>query len=85
MGMALTSGPVPRAKWPNGLELSCPAEAGNASRTVGHEGGQDKNPRTPRPPGQLQRVVRRQRLEVKADQNETRSEVAEDLFRAHDP
>ena len=45
-------------KWPpNGLELSCPAEAGYASRTLGHGGGQDKPQQRPSPPGQLQRVV----------------------------
>jgi hypothetical protein len=43
---------------PNGLELSCPAEAGNATRTLGQGGGQDKHHRKRRPPGQLQRVVR---------------------------
>jgi hypothetical protein len=43
---------------PNGLELSCPAEAGNAARTLGLAGGRFKHPRKRRPPGQLQRVVR---------------------------
>ncbi len=43
---------------PNGLELSCPAEAGNHTWTLGHDGGQGKDPRRPSPPGQLQRVVR---------------------------
>jgi hypothetical protein len=42
---------------PNGLELSCPAEAGISSMTLGHAGGRDKHPRRPSPPGQLQRVV----------------------------
>ena len=49
---------------PNGLELSCPAEAGNATRTLRHAGGHDKHPRRPSPPGQLQRVVRRQGLDA---------------------
>jgi hypothetical protein len=44
---------------PNGLELSCPAEAGNLSGIVRQAGGQDKPPRRPSPPGQLQRVVGR--------------------------
>jgi hypothetical protein len=45
---------------PNGLELSCPAEAGNASPTLRHAGRQDKHPGRPSPQGQLageQRVV----------------------------
>jgi hypothetical protein len=46
----------------NGLELGCPAEAGNSLETSGQVGGQDKNHRRPTPPGQLQRVVRRQIL-----------------------
>jgi len=44
---------------PNGLEMSCPAEAGEATRTLGQASGQDKPPRRPRPPGQLQQVVGR--------------------------
>jgi hypothetical protein len=47
-----------RAKPPNGLELSCPAEAGNASRIVRPAGRPGKLQSTPGPPGQLQRVVR---------------------------
>ena len=42
---------------PNGLELSCPAEAGGYASTVRLVGGRDKPPRKRRPPGQLQRVV----------------------------
>jgi hypothetical protein len=41
----------------NGLELSCPAEAGRHTRIVCLAGGQDKHPRKRRPLGQLQRVV----------------------------
>jgi len=37
---------------PNGLELSCLAEAGNATRTLGQAGGPDKNQRRHRPPDQ---------------------------------
>ncbi len=43
---------------PNGLELSCPAEAGRLTRIVRPASGQDKRTRKRRPPGQLQRVVR---------------------------
>jgi hypothetical protein len=50
---------------PNGLELSCPAEAGKLSITVRQASGRFKHPRRPSPPGQLQRVVRRRRLESK--------------------
>jgi hypothetical protein len=32
------------ATWlPNGRELSCPAETSDATRTLGHDGGRDKN------------------------------------------
>jgi len=55
----LSPGGPPRRAAPNGLELSCPAEAGSATRTLGHVGGPDKPPRRPSPPGQLQRVVSR--------------------------
>ena len=49
----------------NGLELrspmvfmgSCPAEAGYATRTLGHAGGQDKHPRRPGPPVQPKVLV----------------------------
>ncbi len=51
---------------PNGLELSCPAEAGNATRTLGQAGWPDKHPRRPCPPGQLQRVVRQRRRRIEA-------------------
>ena len=44
---------------PNGLELSCPAEAGGLPRIMRRPGGKDKQPRRPSPPGQLQRVVGR--------------------------
>jgi hypothetical protein len=44
----------------NGLELSCPAEAGNATWTLGQAGGPSKRHSRPSPPGQLQRVVGRQ-------------------------
>jgi len=47
---------------PNGLELSCPAEAGRLSRIVRPAGGPGKQPRKRRPPGQLQRVVRRHQV-----------------------
>ena len=43
---------------PNGLELSCPAEAGNPSPLYGTPAGQASQHRGPSPPGQLQRVVR---------------------------
>ena len=33
-----------------GLELSCPADARNTSRTLRHAGGQDKQSRKPSPP-----------------------------------
>ncbi len=47
-------------RWPpNGLELSCPAEAGRLSPTLRHAGGPGKLHPRPSPPGQLQRVVRR--------------------------
>ncbi len=46
---------------PNGLELSCPAEAGRLTRIVRPARGQGKQPRKRRPPGQLQRVVGRPR------------------------
>ena len=52
---------------PNGLELSCPAEAGNAARTLGQAGRQDKLLRRPSPPGQLQRVVRQRLVIVELD------------------
>ena len=44
---------------PNGLELCCPAEAGKPSWILRPTRRQSKRPRKPRPPGQLQRVVRR--------------------------
>jgi len=50
---------VPSALPPNGLELSCPAEAGMLRSIVRLAGGQSKRPRKRRPPGQLQRVVGR--------------------------
>jgi hypothetical protein len=43
----------------NGLELSCPAEAGSLSRIVRLAGGPGKIHSRPSPPGQLQRVVGR--------------------------
>ena len=46
------------AKRPNGLELSCPAEAGSSPVLYGTMRA-DKHPRRPSPPGQLQRVVMR--------------------------
>jgi len=49
----------------NGLELSCPAEAGKLRRTPRHASGQDKHPRRPSAPGQLQRVVTRRQRAVK--------------------
>ena len=42
----------------NGLELSCPAEAGGLIRIVRPDSGLSKWPRSLSPPGQLQRVVR---------------------------
>ena len=47
------------ARRPNGLELSCPAEAGTASRTLRAAGRRFKKLSRPSPPGQLQRVVGR--------------------------
>jgi len=44
---------------PNGLELSCSAEAGELSPTLRHAGRQSKPHPLPSPPGQLQRVVGR--------------------------
>ena len=44
---------------PNGLELSCPAEAGRTNWIVRQAGGPTKLQSRPSPPGQLQRVVRR--------------------------
>ena len=41
----------------NGLELSCPAEAGSTLPTLRHAAGEQEHLR-PSPPGQLQRVVR---------------------------
>jgi hypothetical protein len=53
------------AQPPNGLELSCPAEAGNRTWTLGHDGWQDKNHQMPSPPGQLQReAVRKPRAKI---------------------
>jgi hypothetical protein len=40
----------------NGLELSCPAEAGRLLPTLRPDGGRDKKQLSPSPPGQLQRV-----------------------------
>ena len=31
---------------------SCPEEAGSLSRTLGQDGGRDKNPRKPSPPAE---------------------------------
>ena len=56
---------IQRLRWaPNGLELrspmscmgSCPAEAGRATWTLGHAGGQYKNHRRPSPPGRSKAV-----------------------------
>src|SRR3990172_6333492 len=41
----------------NGLELSCPAEAGKLSPTLRHAGRPSKLQSRPSPPGQLQRGV----------------------------
>jgi hypothetical protein len=35
--------PLGFSRPPNGLELSCPAEAGNPTRTLGQDSGHDKN------------------------------------------
>ena len=43
----------------NGLELSCPVEAGNSSMTVRQAGGRFKHRWSPSPSSQLQRVVGR--------------------------
>jgi len=48
---------------PNGLELSCPAEAGRITWIVRQAGRPSKLQSMPRPPGQLQRVVRQQRVQ----------------------
>ena len=42
---------------PNGLELSCPAEAGGLTRIVRPASGPSKRPRKRRPPGQSKILV----------------------------
>ncbi len=42
---------------PNGLEPSCPADAGSLTRIVRHAGGQDKHSGNPGPSGQSKILV----------------------------
>jgi len=60
----------------NGLELSCPAEAGRPRRILRQAGSQGKALRKRRPPGQLQRVVRR-RAFLHADATQTGRAIPE--------